>query len=114
MKRMKNCTCDCALANGLHRENRLEHYNCSKFEAMRHVVLRMCILMAVFVAVQAVSHAQKPVAKRDGTPLRGATSASFVPHGWVAWDSAHGDLNDDRLNDVALVIVKTDDPESAR
>lgn len=72
------------------------------------------VVIIAFAASCAEPSAEKPRTDKSTNPVLASAFASFVPQGWVAWDSALGDLNRDGRTDVALVIVKTSAPDDAR
>lgn len=62
-----------------------------------------------------ISNSQEAQSQGDykSLPNTGKDLASFVPDGWIIKSSVVGDLNKDSLSDIAAVIEKGDDADSA-
>lgn len=56
--------------------------------------------MCAFVSAQSLSY--------PGVAIWADSAEGFVPTGWHVLDESHGDLNNDTLDDVALVLERTD------
>lgn len=91
----------------------LNKLNRKKFKKVTIYSLLLLIFMAVAQPVCLASHNDECIeytidvdAELDTMPKIGESAASFVPKGWTMESSVKGDLNNDGVNDLGVVIVR--------